>query len=132
MKFKKQRILLVEDDPLSQKAAKNLLVKNLDCIVDIAETAKEALDIINDAAFEYEEKGYDFVLMDIHLPDSDGHFLTEVLRKTEQAVESTPIIAITGQASKKEMETFLNMGITAVILIPLTIEKLEEVLKQND
>jgi len=128
MNLKKIKILIVEDDPVSGKAIKSLLQNNCDCTIDMALTATEALDLINYVAFEWKEKGYDIVLMDIGLPDLSGDSITEVIRKTE--AQSVPIIAVTSDLSDDKRNIFFERGITDVIKKPATSRLLGEALEK--
>lgn len=128
MKIAKQRALLIEDDVVSQRSQKHLL-EEYGFEVDIAATATEGLDFLHDMAFKPFEKGYDAIFMDIGLPDINGDVLTEVIRQTEESAKLIPIIAVTGRdVSAEDRQLFFNMGITDIILKPMTIAGLSAVL----
>ena len=61
----KRRVLLIEDNPIAQRLAGRLL-SSLYCEVEIAETGKKALDL-------YRSGKFDFILVDIGLPDIPGY-----------------------------------------------------------
>ncbi len=87
--FDKIRILLVEDNVLSQKAEKKILMA-CNCVVDVVATSKHADELYNPGK-------YQMVLMDLTLEEGDGYHLTIALRKKEQASSfRAPIIALTG------------------------------------
>ena len=124
------RVLVVEDDPLCQKATKKLLQEHYHCHVDITKSATDALERIYDRAFEWRETGYDLILMDIYLPDINGDALTEIIRKTEAQAKSVPVIAVSGRATQRDKKIFQDMGITDLILKPLNFEKLHTMLQE--
>jgi two-component system, OmpR family, aerobic respiration control sensor histidine kinase ArcB len=108
-----QQILLVEDNKIVGRITKDILLKELNCQVDIAETGKDALELI-------EQKTYDLILMDIGLPDIDGCTVTEQIRaKTSSPNSKVPIIAVTAHAEEEEKQRFLEVGISRVIIKPL-------------
>ncbi len=71
LKEKKLRVLLVEDNLINQKVALAFL-KDFVQEVDVASTAKEAIEL-------YKKNAYDVVFMDLSLPDGDGISITKVL-----------------------------------------------------
>lgn len=125
MPKRKLRILIVEDEPLSQKIVEKLLHDHYHCEVDTAKSATEALNLVNDRAFEWDKKGYNIILMDIYLPDINGDMLTEIIRKTETQTKSTPIIATSGKVSKSDKKIFQEMGVTDLLLKPILFEQLD-------
>jgi DNA-binding response OmpR family regulator len=69
--------------------------------------------------------------MDIGLPDINGDVLTEVIRQTEEAAKLIPIIAVTGRdISEEDKKLYMEMGITDIILKPMTRKLLEFVLSK--
>lgn len=123
MKQSKLKVLLVEDDLICQQAEKEILAKH-HCEVETAKTAREALELINHLHVDVLAKQYDFIFMDIGLPDINGDYVTEMIRKTEEWVKPIPIIAVTGHGSPQDKERFLKKGISYVIVKPLTSQKL--------
>lgn len=91
MDTSKLKILVVEDDPISQRVAQLMLEANR-YEVDIAATGEEALAL-------FLKNHYALVLMDYGLPDLTGVEITRVMRETEQAKGGhTPIIALTAHS----------------------------------
>jgi DNA-binding response OmpR family regulator len=130
VKTEKSRVLLIEDDVISQHSQKALL-EDYGFSVDIAATATEGLDLLHEMAFQPFKKGYDVIFMDIGLPDINGDVLTEVIRQTEEAAKLIPIIAVTGRdISEEDKKLYMEMGITDIILKPMTRKLLEFVLSK--
>jgi two-component system sensor histidine kinase/response regulator len=70
------RVLLVEDNQVNQQIALELLqAQNI--AVEVAATGREALDLLHEGG----PQAYDLVLMDLEMPQLDGHAATVELRK---------------------------------------------------
>lgn len=94
------RILLVEDHHLSQISTKKVLTSWSEFItVDIAENGMIGVE-------KFREHGYDLVLMDIQMRVMNGLDATKRIR--EQS--AVPIIALTAQSSRPEMEKCFEVG----------------------
>jgi PAS domain S-box-containing protein len=122
--FRKLRILLAEDNPINQRVALYNLTK-LGHQVDIAENGKLAAELC-------EEKKYDIVLMDIQMPVMSGIEATHAIRLWESRNNESvhlPIIAMTADALKGNMEAFLAEGMNGYISKPFKITDLETILK---
>jgi len=79
------RILLVEDDPMTSKSIEMMLASaNLN--VYATDLGEEGIDL----AKLYD---YDLILLDINLPDMNGH---EVLRQLRMSKIDTPILILSG------------------------------------
>lgn len=107
------KILLVEDNQIVSRITRDVLTKEFDCHVDIAETGEAALDLV-------EQNLYALILMDIGLPDMDGCTVTEKIRaKTSNPNSKAPIVAVTAHAEDEEKKTFIRVGMNRVIIKPL-------------
>ena len=83
------KILLIEDSPVAQLAAKSVLMR-CNCLVDVAGDESQF-----DACFLPGK--YDLVFMDIGLENTSGYAFAKQLRKKEQdSGHKVPIIALTG------------------------------------
>jgi signal transduction histidine kinase/CheY-like chemotaxis protein len=82
------RLLLVEDNPVNQQVARELL--GLDgAIVAVAGDGRAAIEAVRNARPQF-----DCVLMDIQMPQMDGYAATRAIR-AEPGMASLPIIAMT-------------------------------------
>lgn len=79
------RILLVEDDPTTSKSIE-LMLGNANLNVYATDLGEEGIDL----AKLYD---YDLILLDLNLPDMNGH---EVLRQLRRARVETPILILSG------------------------------------
>ena len=79
------RILLVEDDPTTSKSIE-LMLQNANLNVYATDLGEEGIDL----AKLYD---YDLILLDLNLPDMNGH---DVLRQLRLAKVETPILILSG------------------------------------
>ena len=70
---------------------------------------------------------YDLVLMDVHMPASDGIEATRRIRAAE-AGRRTPIIALTADALSEDRDACLKAGMDGFLTKPLDRERLADVL----
>ncbi len=113
------RILVVEDNEVSQRVAVRLL-ETLGYRVELASTGRRAVEM---AA----HRAYDAILMDCDLPDMDGFEATARIRQgvTEARV---PIIALTASALVSDRERCLAGGMDDHLGKPVTLDALAETL----
>ncbi|HBB91894.1 MAG TPA: hypothetical protein DC042_09290 [Bacteroidales bacterium] len=117
-------VLLAEDNPINQRVAMYNLAK-LGHVVEIAENGQVAYDMSL-------KKRYDIVLMDIQMPIKSGVEAMQDIRKYEsenQEKSPIPIIAMTANAVKGDMENFISEGMNGYISKPFKLVDLETVLK---
>jgi two-component system, cell cycle response regulator CtrA len=81
------RILLVEDDPTTSRSIE-LMLTHANLNVYATDLGEEGIDL----AKLYD---YDLILLDINLPDMNGH---EVLRQLRKSRVDTPILILSGEA----------------------------------
>jgi CheY-like chemotaxis protein len=103
------RILLVEDHFLNQIATRKVLTTWSEMVtVDIAENGLVAVQ-------KFREYQYDVILMDIQMPIMDGLEATERIRAESSTI---PIIALTANATRLEMEACLAKGMNSYLAKP--------------
>jgi len=76
------KVLLAEDNPVSQKVAQKMLEK-LGCEVQLAVNGREAVDMATRGS-------YDLVLMDCHMPELDGYEATREIRSRGVGTPGAP------------------------------------------
>ena len=113
------RVLLVEDNPMSQTVTRRFLEKGGHRVA-IVETGAKALA-------ELEDQEYDLVLMDLQLPEMDGFQAAAEIRKRRRTRSGRlPIIAITACAMKGDRERALKAGMDAYLVKPIKPNELYE------
>lgn len=119
------RILLVEDDPVNQKALRSLLEKR-GITVDVAGNGLEALEKLRTTC-------HHLVLMDIQMPVMDGVEAARSIRNGDVGQDnlSIPIVALTAYAMPGDREKFLAAGMNDYLPKPVEIEKLQEILDRE-
>ena len=100
-------ILIAEDHFVNQELFKSILEK-MGYSVDVANDGKEALTAAG-------EKSFDIIFMDIQMPNMNGLEATQSIRKL--GIE-TPIVAVSANAIKEEMENAIAIGINDFITKP--------------
>lgn len=105
--LKGYKILLVEDNLINIKIAKQILEK-WDLEVDVAKDGLEAINMFTPGK-------YHLVLMDLHLPELDGYGATIGIRKMDSKI---PIIALTAAALVQEKEKVFASGMNDFIAKP--------------
>jgi len=115
------KVLIVEDSEVCQNSLKNLCLKfNLEC--DCANNGKEAVD------FCVKENKYNFILMDMYLPELNGIQATEAIRKLPHG-SSYKIVLVSGMEEISEEEA-LKYGFDCFIKKPVGSKILEELVEK--
>ncbi|NYE60921.1 PAS domain S-box-containing protein [Duganella sp. 1224] len=118
------RVLLAEDSPDNQDVTRELLeLQGL--TVDVAANGREAVARITaDNA-----PAYDLVLMDLGMPEMDGHEATRLLRADARYAE-LPIIAVTSHAVAGVQARCLEEGMQDYVTKPIDPQRLYRVLSR--
>ena len=111
-------ILLVEDHPVNQKLALNLLDK-WGHHATLAQDGQQALDI-------FSEHRFDLILMDMQMPVMGGIEATQRIREVERSrnLPRTPIIAMTAAAMASDREACLAAGMDDYVSKPIKVKDL--------
>lgn len=115
------KILLVEDNDLNRMVAQNSL-QYFNCKITEAENGVEAIEILK-------KQKFDIILMDIQMPEMDGIEATKIIR--EELEIKTPIIALTANAFKTEIEKCKKAGMNDYITKPFEENTLLETISKN-
>ncbi len=115
------RILLVEDNIVNQKVALRILGR-MGYDARVAANGKEAI-----AALQSEP--FDFLLMDLHMPEMDGLEATRIIRQLLPAERQPLIVAVTAAALREDEQACLAAGMDAYITKPIRLERMAEVLR---
>jgi len=111
------KILLVDDNSLNQEIVLGLL-KFANLHIDTASNGMEAVE-------RFKDNTYELILMDIQMPFMDGYEATNIIRKSDKNI---PIIALTANALKSDIERTKSAGMNGHLNKPVEIEKLFETL----
>ncbi|MBT8413732.1 MAG: response regulator transcription factor [Boseongicola sp.] len=107
------RVLLVEDDPTTSRSIEMMLTHaNLN--VYATDLGEEGIDL----AKLYD---YDLILLDLNLPDMEGH---EVLRQLRMARVDTPILILTGSDDTENKIKSFGFGADDYLTKPFHREEL--------
>jgi len=111
--FKGRRILLAEDIEINREIVLALL-EPTGIEIDCAANGKEAVQM-----FSRKPKGYDLIFMDMQMPEMDGLEATHQIRSIEGHRNIVPIIAMTANVFKEDIEKCLAVGMNDHIGKPL-------------
>lgn len=112
------KILVVDDEAQIRKLLAKTL-KKIEHKVLLAEKGKQAIKII-------QKEKPDVVLLDLKLPDMNGH---SVLKKIRQNNKTIGIIIITGYGTMKSVKDTLQQGVLDYIAKPFSIKRIRKAVK---
>jgi CheY-like chemotaxis protein len=123
-KFRGKKVLLVDDVDLNRKIARAML-KITGITVEEAEDGEIALK-----KFEESPKGtYDIILMDVQMPNMDGYQASTAIRDLDREdARKVPIIALTANAFKEDIDRAIEAGMNAHLAKPVKQEKIVELM----
>jgi CheY-like chemotaxis protein len=113
------RVLLAEDDQVSQKLTVRLLEKDGHS-VEVVETGRAAVAAWTQGTF-------DLILMDVQMPEVNGFSATRRIREREEDAH-VPIVALTARASEEDREKCLRAGMDDYLPKPVGSKALKEVI----
>jgi PAS domain S-box-containing protein len=110
-------VLLVEDNPVNQRLAMEILSRRGHVVV-VAENGRVALERI-------ERRHFDIVLMDVQMPEMNGLEATRAIRVLERSTgRHVPIVAMTAHAMSGDRERCLESGMDEYLTKPIRAEAL--------
>ena len=114
------RILIAEDNEINAEIVMAMLEKT-EVIMDHVWTGREAVD-----KFKASPAGfYSLVLMDVQMPEMDGLEATRIIRNLpKEDARTIPIIALTANAFRNDMENALKSGMNDYLSKPIDPDKL--------
>ena len=118
------RALIVEDDPTTAAALAGL-VRRHQWQAEVREDLASAWNALRELPF-------DFVLLDLSLPDGEGTDLLQKLRRTpsgELPDAKTPVLVISARSQLRSRLTALDMGSDGYIIKPVHLEEVGAVLR---
>ncbi len=118
----KVAILVVDDSELNQMVAVQMLAR-LGLHAEAVNNGREAIDTLA-------RDHFDLVLMDCQMPVMDGYEATRTIRDGKGMNKVTPIVAMTANAFRADRDKCLASGMNDFITKPMTLERLQKVLKK--
>lgn len=124
-KLEGKRILLAEDNELNAEIAETVLeetgikVKHVEDGIQCIEELKKM-----------PEKYYDVILMDVQMPNMDGHTATQRIRDLDDSRAEIPIIAMTANAYDEDRRKAQEAGMDGFLAKPLDVDEMMRLLAQ--
>lgn len=116
-------VLLADDNKVNQVVLAAMLRK-LGITCDVVFDGREALEAC-------EEKRYDYVFLDHHMPNLNGLEAAEELRKRNDWRKDVPIIICSAADPHLHQESYRAVGISATLTKPFTIHELRAALNRK-
>jgi len=124
-KFEGKYILLAEDIDINREIVTTILEQtliNIDCAVNGEQAVK---------MFSESPGKYGMIFMDLQMPEMDGYEATRLIRASGiPEAEKIPIIAMTANVFREDVEKCLSVGMNGHIGKPINFDELIEKLKQ--
>jgi len=111
----RQKILVIEDDPVARADLEARLAANGYTVARAADAAS-ALTVVN-------RERPDLILLDLGLPAGDGFLVLERLRKIE-TLAAIPVLVVTGRSDPETRKRVAAMGIASLLVKPVGTEVL--------
>ena len=121
LSISKARILAVDDSRTNLRVIKALL-KRTKAEVALAQSGKEALELL-------QQNEFDLVLLDHFMPEMDGVETLGNIRKLGAAYENIPVIVLTANVVPGARDFYLGMGFDDFLEKPINVELLEKQLR---
>ena len=123
--YQGRHILLVEDVEINREIVIALLEPSL-LDIDCAENGKEAVE-----KFSETPDKYDMIFMDLQMPEMDGFEATITIRALDTPKAKTiPIIAMTANVFKEDVEHCFEAGMNGHIGKPLDMNEVIEIMNK--
>jgi signal transduction histidine kinase len=123
--FSGKRILLAEDVEINREIVIALLEDTKLEIIEAAD-GQQAFD-----KYAMEPEKYDLIFMDIHMPGVNGYESTRSIRSLDHpAAKAIPIIAMTANVFKEDIERCLEAGMNGHVGKPLDFNEVMKVLNK--
>ncbi|MCM2358769.1 MAG: ATP-binding protein [Geobacteraceae bacterium] len=116
-------VLLVEDNPINQEVAREIL-EGRGVQVDVAGNGAEAVELLTSSGI-----CYDAVFMDVQMPVMDGLEATRRIR-ADKAFKTLPIIAMTASAMPSDLDLCLRAGMNDQVTKPIDVPELFAALRR--
>jgi CheY-like chemotaxis protein/anti-sigma regulatory factor (Ser/Thr protein kinase) len=117
------RVLYIEDNLSNLTLVERIMDRHPGVELVTAMQGRLGLDLAT-------ERHPDLIVLDLHLPDVPGY---EVLRclKADVATRAIPVVVLSADASKKQVERLLSLGAREYVTKPLDVKHFLEVVAEN-
>jgi len=121
-----KRILVVDDVEINRIIMSELLSKT-NVNIEEAEDGARAADMFKRAPENY----YDMIFMDVQMPNMNGYESAAEIRSMERAdAAEIPIIAMTANAYREDVEKALASGMTVHVSKPINIDEIYKLISR--
>ncbi len=114
--LKGYRIIVAEDHEINQQIARELL-ESAGASVKVCDNGRKLITSL------LEDDNYDLILMDVQMPEMDGHEATRIIRADDN-LKHLPVVAMTAHAMAEDKAKCLAMGMNDHLAKPLNSELL--------
>jgi CheY-like chemotaxis protein len=122
-----KRLLLAEDVEINRIIMRELLAET-GIAIDEASDGRDAIHRFSSSPEGY----YDMVFMDVQMPNLDGYEATRQIRLLDRAdAKSAPIIALTANAYREDIDRALESGMNGHLAKPIDIKAVMRMLKEK-
>lgn len=119
------RILLAEDNALNAEIAKTLL-EDAGAVLTVVADGRQAVE-----SFVAEPESFDVIILDLMMPVMGGLAAAKKIRSLDSSIaKNIPIVAMTANAFKEDVQQCLEAGMNAHVAKPLDMARLRQVLCQ--
>ncbi len=117
------QVLIVDDNSMNRKLI-TMLLKNMGCITDEADSGRACLDKVC-------EKKYDIIFLDHLMPELDGVDTLKHMKGLEESLNmGTPVIALTADELGNGKTYYLQYGFDDYLVKPVIPKKLQELIEK--
>ena len=121
--FSGKTILIVDDLELNLEVA-SMVLESMNVETVAASGGKEAVDL-----FAQNPERFDMILMDMQMPGTDGLQATRMIRESDiDRAASIPIVAMTANVFKDDIEKCLAAGMSDHLGKPIEISEIAKML----
>ncbi|MCB1179674.1 MAG: response regulator, partial [Leptospiraceae bacterium] len=122
--IKLKNCLIIDDNDIN-RVVLEALITNLGILVESANDGKAGLEV-------FKSQKFDFIFMDIEMPEMDGVETTKRIREWEfnNQRKKVTIIACTAHAFEEKLQGFLKLGFDDYVIKPISVQKLSDLLKK--
>ncbi len=114
------RILIAEDQEINARLM-DILLSQAGAITTVVENGQQALRAA-------ESEVFDFILMDIQMPEMNGMEATRLIRKLDNGNKDIPIVALTANTIAEDFSNYLASGMSDILIKPVDEEKLTNII----